>query len=168
MGDASFGSRGSHRVPRRGGNSSIAAARRRVNAVGAGLARRGSVFAGRAEGEIIGVFRCSGVQVFRCSGDQREVGMREGSYMEIEPGMKVIGPDGEGIGSVDQVVADEASGIFVGLAIRHSLLGEERLVRGEQVERLHEGAVHVTARWDEPEPYVPVEQRIANAQQGYA
>ena len=48
--------------------------------------------------------------------------MREGSYMEIEPGMKVVGPDGEGIGSVDQVISDEASGIFHGLSVRHGLL----------------------------------------------
>lgn len=94
--------------------------------------------------------------------------MREGSYMEIEPGMKVVGPDGEGIGTVDQVVADEESGIFVGLAVRHGLLGEERLVPGEQVERLHDGVVYVTSNWEELETYIPVEQRVANAQQGYA
>jgi uncharacterized protein YrrD len=94
--------------------------------------------------------------------------MREGSYMEIEPGMKVVGPDGEGIGTVDQVVADEASGIFVGLAVRHGLFGDARLVPGEKVERLHEGVVTVTSHWDELEPYLPVEERIASAQQGYA
>jgi hypothetical protein len=94
--------------------------------------------------------------------------MREGSYMEIEPGMKVVGPGGESVGAVDQVVADEASGIFHGLAVRHGLLGDTRLVPGEQVEALHEGIVTITSRWDELEPYIPVEQRIAETQQGYS
>jgi sporulation protein YlmC with PRC-barrel domain len=93
--------------------------------------------------------------------------MREGSYMEIEPGMKVVGPDGEALGSVEQVVADAASGIFHGLAVRHGLFGDTRLVPGEEVEALHDGIVHITGRWDELEPYTPVEERIAQAQQGY-
>ena len=39
--------------------------------------------------------------------------MREGSYMEIRPGMKVYGAGGESVGTVEQVIADEASGIFL-------------------------------------------------------
>jgi hypothetical protein len=94
--------------------------------------------------------------------------MREGSYMEIEPGMRVVGADGAAMGAVDQVVADGASGIFHGLAVRHGLLGETRLVPGEQVEALHDGVVHVTSRWEELQPYLPVEERIAEAQQGFS
>ena len=95
--------------------------------------------------------------------------MREGSYMEIEPGMKVVGPGGETVGAVDQVVVDEGSGIFVGLAVRHGLLiGEKRLVHGEHVEALHNGVVQITRRWEELEEYIPVEERVADAQQGFA
>ncbi len=94
--------------------------------------------------------------------------MREGSYMEIEPGMRVIGPDGKAIGTVDQVVADDASGIFHGLAVRHGLLGDTRLVPGEQVEALRDGVVFVTGRLEELQPYLPVEQRLAETQQGYS
>jgi len=94
--------------------------------------------------------------------------MREGSYMEIEPGMRVVGPDGEGLGTIDQVVADGASGIFHGLAVRHGILGDTRLVPGEQVEALHDGVVHVTSRWEELVPYLTVEERIAETQQGFA
>jgi sporulation protein YlmC with PRC-barrel domain len=95
--------------------------------------------------------------------------MREGSYMEIEPGMKVVDPRGDTVGAVDQVVVDEESGIFVGLAVRHGLLiGEKRLVHGEHVEALQNGVVHITRRWQELEEYIPVEERVADAQQGFA
>jgi uncharacterized protein YrrD len=94
--------------------------------------------------------------------------MREGSYMEIEPGMKVRNAAGESLGVVDEVLADEASGIFHGLAVRHGLLGDTRMVPGEQVEAVHDGAVIVTGSLDELPVYVPVEERIAQAQQGYA
>ena len=94
--------------------------------------------------------------------------MREGSYMEIEPGMRVVGPGDEAVGVVDQVVADTASGIFHGLAVRHGLLGDTRLVPGEAVEALRDGVVYVTSRADELQPYIPVEERMAEAQQGFA
>jgi sporulation protein YlmC with PRC-barrel domain len=43
--------------------------------------------------------------------------MQEGSYMEMETGMPVIDARGERIGHVQEVLADEASGIFHGLAV---------------------------------------------------
>jgi sporulation protein YlmC with PRC-barrel domain len=98
---------------------------------------------------------------------EMEATMREGSYMEIEPGMKVLGPDGEGVGSVDQVVTDEASGIFHGLSVRHGLRGDTRMVPGEQVEAVRNGVVSITSRWEELGPYQPVEQRLAETQQEY-
>ena len=94
--------------------------------------------------------------------------MREGSYMEIQPGMKVHGADGESVGTVDQVVADEATGIFHGLAVRHGLLGDTRLVPGEQVDAVHGGVVTITGQWDELPVYIPVEERLAATQQGYS
>ena len=93
--------------------------------------------------------------------------MREGSYMEIRPGMKVYGAGGESVGTVEQVIADEASGIFHGLAVRHGLLGDTRMVPGEQVEAVHDGAVHITGGLDELPEYVPVEERMAKTQKGY-
>jgi hypothetical protein len=93
--------------------------------------------------------------------------MREGSYMEIEPGMKVYGAGGESVGAVEQVIADEASGIFHGVAVRHGLLGDTRMVPGEQVDAVRDGAVYITAHLDELPPYVPVEERMAKTQKGY-
>jgi sporulation protein YlmC with PRC-barrel domain len=101
--------------------------------------------------------------------DERgEAIMREGSYMEIKPGMRVVGADGEGVGSVSQVLADQASGIFHGLAVRHGLFGDTRLVPGDQVEAVHEGVVEISSRWDELEEYVSVQEQMAERRQGYA
>src|SRR5262249_22023642 len=96
-----------------------------------------------------------------------ESSMREGSYMEIRPGMKVLGAGGESVGAVEQVIADEASGIFHGLAVRHGLLGDTRMVPGEQVEAVHNGAVTITCGLDELPEYVPIEERMAKTQKGY-
>src|SRR5438094_1960824 len=53
---------------------------------------------------------------------------RRGGRGEIEPGMRVLGADGEWVGTVSEVLADQASGIFHGLAVRHGLFGDTRLV----------------------------------------
>jgi sporulation protein YlmC with PRC-barrel domain len=87
--------------------------------------------------------------------------------MEIQPGMKVYGRDGESVGTVDQVLTDQASGIFHGLSVRHRLFGELRQVPGEQIEALRDDAVYTTSRWEELAPYTPVEEHVAETRQGY-
>ncbi len=94
--------------------------------------------------------------------------MREGSYMEIEPGMQVVGPTGEEVGTVSEVVVDDASGIFHGLAIRSDLFDDVCLAPGEQVESVLDGVVTIASRVEGLEPYVPVEQRMAATQTEYA
>lgn len=81
--------------------------------------------------------------------------MHEGSYMEIEPGMRVVGAERDGIGIISQVLADQASGIFHGLVVRHGLFGDTRLVPGDQVEAVRDGVAEITSRWDELREYVP-------------
>ncbi len=93
--------------------------------------------------------------------------MREGSYMEIEPGMRVVGADGEGVGTVSQVLSDQESGIFHGLAVRHGLFGDTRLVPGDQVVAVREGVVQISGRWEELQEYVPVAEQMAETRQGY-
>jgi sporulation protein YlmC with PRC-barrel domain len=79
--------------------------------------------------------------------------MREGSYAEIRPGMRVIGSDNDTIGGVHEVVVDEGSGIFVGLAVRPNLFTHSLFVPGEAVERLHQDVVYVNAVREDLEPY---------------
>jgi len=93
--------------------------------------------------------------------------MREGSYAEIEPGMRVVGIDGETIGGVQEVIVDEGSAIFIGLAVRPNLFTHALLVPGELVERFHEGVVYVNAVRSELSPYNTPEERHHDAQEAF-
>lgn len=87
--------------------------------------------------------------------------MKEGSYLEIEPGMRVVGPGGEHLGVVEEVLEDEGSGIFVGLVIKAGhLFSHSMLLHGEHVERLHDGVVSVDVAPEELEPYVRPEEAM--------
>jgi sporulation protein YlmC with PRC-barrel domain len=83
--------------------------------------------------------------------------MQEGSYMEMEPGMPVIDARGEKIGHVQEVLADEASGIFHGLAVADGglLAGRTWFVPGEEVERLHDGVITIVSTKEELGEYTP-------------
>ena len=93
--------------------------------------------------------------------------MREGSYLEIAKGMRVIGRDGGTIGGVHEVVMDEASGIFVGLAVRPNLFTHSLNIPGDRVERLHEGVVYVDAVEAELQPYATPAERHQEVVQAY-
>jgi uncharacterized protein YrrD len=98
---------------------------------------------------------------------EREDAMREGSYTQIERGMRVVGRDGETIGAVHEVVADEASGIFVGLAVRPNLFTHALMVPGEKVDRLHDNVVYVDTVQDELQPYNTPAERHHDTEQAY-
>lgn len=85
--------------------------------------------------------------------------MREGSYTQIGKGMRVVGRDGETIGAVDDVIVDEGSGIFIGLAVRPNLFTHPLLLPGDRIDRLHDGVVHVDAVESELRPYNTPEER---------
>jgi sporulation protein YlmC with PRC-barrel domain len=91
--------------------------------------------------------------------------MEEGSYLEMEPGMPVIDARGEKIGHVQEVLADEASGIFHGLAVDDASLlgGTTWYVPGEAVQRLHDGVITITAVRDELSEYTPPSHPIIRA-----
>lgn len=93
--------------------------------------------------------------------------MREGSYAEIKKGMKVIGRDGETIGGVDEVIVDEASGIFVGLAVRPNLFTHALRIPGEHVDRLHDGVVYVNVVEEELRSYNTPAERHHDAEQAF-
>jgi len=93
--------------------------------------------------------------------------MREGSYAQIEPGMPIVGRDGEPIGSVDEVLVDEGSGIFVGLTVRIGRNVHPRQLRGELIDRLHEGTVYADAVGDELDNYQTPEERHHEAEAAF-
>lgn len=93
--------------------------------------------------------------------------MREGSYAQIESGMRVVGRDGETVGAVQEVVIDEGSGIFVGLAVRPNLFTHSLLVPGDRVERLHDSVVYVDALQEELQSYNTPAERRHDVEQAY-
>jgi hypothetical protein len=61
------------------------------------------------------------------------------SWLMIEPGWKVVGPRGEKVGKVDEVLGDESVDIFHGLLVG----GEEILA--ERVGEIREGEIHLAS-----------------------
>lgn len=93
--------------------------------------------------------------------------MREGSYAEIQSGMRVVGSDGETIGGVHEVIVDEGSAIFIGLAVRPNLFTHPLFVPGELVERVHDEVVYVDAVRERLCPYNSPEERLHDAQEAF-
>ncbi len=70
------------------------------------------------------------------------------SWLLIEPGWKVVGSDGEAIGHVTSVDADEQKDIFSGLELRTGLLGGKRYVPSERVAGIVEGEIALDVTGD--------------------
>lgn len=94
--------------------------------------------------------------------------MREGSYTQIKSGMRVVGRAGETLGAVGEVIADEASGIFVGLAVKPPEMNAHVVkLRGELVDRLHDGVVYTDASAADLEPYRTPAEKYHEVEEAY-
>lgn len=65
------------------------------------------------------------------------------SYLALEEGTAVFAADGDEVGEVAHVLADEESDIFDGIVISHGL-GRHTFADAEQVAELHERGVLLT------------------------
>jgi sporulation protein YlmC with PRC-barrel domain len=63
------------------------------------------------------------------------------SWLVVERGWRVVDPDGNELGQVENVVGDAENDIFNGLAVRKNAFGRERYVPSERVAEIHEGVV---------------------------
>jgi hypothetical protein len=61
----------------------------------------------------------------------------------VEPGTRVLGPDGEQIGTVHAMLGTEVEGIFHGVAVKPESGGQARVVAADDVARLTPSAVTV-------------------------
>jgi uncharacterized protein YrrD len=65
------------------------------------------------------------------------------SWLMIEPGWKVVGSDGDVLGSVHEVIGDSGDDIFNGLAVSPGLLKGSKYVPAERVVAITEGTVQI-------------------------
>ena len=72
------------------------------------------------------------------------------SYLALEEGTAVVGSDGEEVGQVAHVLADEEQDIFDGIVIAHGL-GRHTFADAEQVAAIHEHGVALTMTAPEAE-----------------
>ncbi len=78
------------------------------------------------------------------------------AWLALDQGTPVVARDGEEVGRVVTVVADEQKDIFSGVTFRPGLLDGERFVPASAIERLTESAVHLSitsAEAAELDPY---------------
>ena len=64
------------------------------------------------------------------------------SYEVLAPGTKVLSADGEEVGTIVHVLADESQDVFDGIVIAERAgSGEHRFADAEDIQEIHEGAV---------------------------
>ncbi len=66
------------------------------------------------------------------------------AWLALEEGTSVYSSDGEEVGRVRHVVADEQKDIFSGIVFRTGLLSDDRFVPADAVDAITEGSVRLT------------------------
>ena len=77
------------------------------------------------------------------------------AWVALDEGTPIVARDGEEVGRVVTVVADEQSDIFSGVTFRPGLLDGERFVPASAIDRLTESAVHLNITSAEAEALEP-------------
>lgn len=77
------------------------------------------------------------------------------AWLALDEGTPILARDGEEVGRVVTVVADEQKDIFSGVTFRPGLLVGERFVPASAIDRLTESAVHLNITSGEAETLEP-------------
>lgn len=78
------------------------------------------------------------------------------AWLALDEGTPILASDGEEVGRVATVVADEQKDIFSGVTFKPGLLDGERFVPADSIDRLTDAAVYLNitaAQAAELEPY---------------
>ena len=65
------------------------------------------------------------------------------SWLVVERGWRVVGPDGEDLGQIEDVRGDTDADIFSGVTVRGSAFGHVQRVPAERVTEIEDGVVRV-------------------------
>ena len=71
------------------------------------------------------------------------------AWLALEEGTPILASDGEEVGRVANVVADEQKDIVSGITFRPGLLDGQKFVPADVIGRLPESAVHLTISSEE-------------------
>jgi len=66
------------------------------------------------------------------------------AWTVVERGWLVYDADGNEVGKVHEIAGDENHDIFDGLSVKESTFGHDKYVPAEVVDRIEEGAVHLS------------------------
>jgi hypothetical protein len=77
------------------------------------------------------------------------------SWYAVEKGWKVLAADGSDVGTVDEVLGDEAADIFDGLAVSQGLGSNPLYVPSEVVGEIVEGEVKLSLPGDQIDGLTP-------------
>ena len=71
------------------------------------------------------------------------------SWRAIRPGHRIVGRDGDELGTVHRVLADEGADIFHGVSLRRGLFAPEVEITADRIERISEESVQTNLGADE-------------------
>jgi hypothetical protein len=79
------------------------------------------------------------------------------SYMALPKGARIVGSDGEEVGRVSDVIADDEKDIFSGLTFRHGTLGRDHFIAADLIDTITTEEVTLTVTsevaMEKTEPY---------------
>jgi len=79
------------------------------------------------------------------------------AWTALPTGTTVTTADGEDVGKVSDVIADEQKDIFSGIAFRHGLLDRDHFISADQIEQMTSDRVRLTLSSQEIEDLEPYE-----------
>jgi uncharacterized protein YrrD len=71
------------------------------------------------------------------------------AWLALENGTPVLDVNGDEIGKVSEVIADEQKDIFSGIRWRHGILGSQHYVPADMIDTLTADAVHLRLSADD-------------------
>ena len=77
------------------------------------------------------------------------------AWLALDEGTPIVASDGEEVGKVATVVADEQKDIFSGVTFKPGFLDGERFVPASAIDRLTESAVHLNISSEQTEDLEP-------------
>jgi hypothetical protein len=77
------------------------------------------------------------------------------AWTAIKPGHKIRDREGQEVGAVHRVLADDGADIFHGISLRRGVMGREVEITADRIERITAEYIHTTVGADEVEALPP-------------